>query len=242
MVFADPSVEEAVRMRLGGGPIGPEQAAGVKVVDLYDPRRLWDLRCFPALETILVRASASDPGPPIDVTGIGGLTGLELLSISDLHITDTAPLGELEGLSKLFLWNVGNIDTTFLVRLADLEELTLSKSTLSDLSPLGSLTKLTHLSLAEVGLDQIPPLSKVAPLRELDLNSNRIVDPSPITALPFLGGVFLRRNAITDLTALAASPATYWQLDLEENPIDCNAQRHNLEILRDKGATTDCWF
>jgi internalin A len=149
LVFADPRLEEVVRVAIG------KATGDIELVDVSElimleagGRGIGDLagvQCLPALAHAFLRANSVS-----DLRPLAELTGLTALWLDENDISDVGPLAGLTGLTVLSLdWN--NIsDVSPLVGLTSLAELHLAYNNISDLSPLAAATGLNSLVLLDV--------------------------------------------------------------------------------------------
>ena len=178
-LFADANLEGVVRQVLGRpqGHLTPEDVA--------------------SLTTLLAVSKAIR-----SLAGIGHLTALQRLDLSDNQITDLTPLNQLTNLNNLGLNDNRIVNLTPLAFLTNLETLWLASNQIVDITPLNPLTNLETLELADNQIVDITPLNQLTNLAWLLLGYNQIVDLSPLTQLTKLSWLRLPRNEIVDLSPL----------------------------------------
>lgn len=151
----------------------------------FDRNRVTDLSPISGL-TSLVEAGFWDNGPVpgddqdgiVDLSPLAGLVNLEVLYLSDNHISDLTPLTGLTNLRVLFA--IGN--------------------NVSDLSPLAGLTSLRTLRVgfqqADGSITSIAPLANLTDLSWLELQFSRVTDLSLLGTLTHLHEVSLEGMAL----------------------------------------------
>jgi hypothetical protein len=214
LAFADPDLEEAVRVTIGV-PTG-----GIRVGDVDSLRTL--------------HAFAAGVS---DLSGIECLHALTGLVLTGNEISDLRPLAGLSSLTLLFLESNRVSDLSPLAGLTALTDVWLADNNTSDLSPLSELTELTVLSAPFNSVSDLDPLSELTALTMLDLATNSVSDLSPLSELTELRTLVLDGNRITDLSPLVANTGLSSGDDvvLTDNPIDCVDQAENVAALRDRG-------
>ena len=140
--------------------------------------------------------NAQDPQAPIDLSVIANLTNLESLQMAGVVVDDLSPLGRLDRLMSLTLYN-GDQPL--------------------DLSPLSGLVNLVALTLRNNKISDLSPLAGMSNLRYLDLEGNQITDVSPLAGLTGLERLYLIDNPISDFSPLAEvrSDLVEWDFDVE---------------------------
>ena len=122
--------------------------------------------------------------------------------------------------------------------------LTLIDNEIFDITPLAGLTQLTELSVSDCNVSDITPLAGLADLTVLGLSRNDISDITPLAGLAELTTLWLAHNSITDLSPLVANPGIDAgdEVDVTDNPIDCEEQAANIQELLDRGVLleVDC--
>ena len=180
LLFEDSNLQNTVRQALGGsqGSITPQRVA--------------------SLTKLVIGPSGIH-----SLVGLGQLTNLEFLWLSENQIVDVSPLVQLTNLEFLLLSGNQIADVTPLAQLTNLKWLMLSTNQIADVSPLAQLTNLEELNLSANQIADITPLAQLTNLEELHLSYNRIADVSPLAQLTNLEELNLFRNPITDVTPLA---------------------------------------
>ena len=209
-LFADANLEGVVRQVLGRpqGHLTPEDVA--------------------SLTTLLAVSKAIR-----SLAGIGHLTALQRLDLSDNQITDLTPLNQLTNLNNLGLNDNRIVNLTPLAFLTNLETLWLASNQIVDITPLNPLTNLETLWLASNQIVDITPLNPLTNLETLELADNQIVDITPLNQLTNLAWLLLGYNQIVDLSPLTQLTKLSW-LRLPRNEIvDLSSlnQLTNLETL-----------
>lgn len=209
--FPDPVLEKLVREKCGidyGKQILKSDLAGRTSLSLHNYGEL--VTSLEGIEHLVDLESVDFEGHEIDdITGMGKLTKLNRIRLSDNNIGDD-DMAEFE----------------ILVNLVDVE---MDKNQISDISTLANCMNLEKLSLRDNQIDSVEPLRNTAKLYELFLGNNYLYDYSPlysyyknITARDF--AMKLSNNAnLSDLqvngeTVTGFSKDTYvYYVELPEN-------------------------
>ena len=122
-------------------------------------------------------------------------------------------------------------------------ELSLDNNDISDLDPLSGLTALAVLELQENNISDLNPLAGLTALTELQLQGNNISDLDPLSGLTALTELQLYVNNISDLSRLLANPGIGDGdlVNVNNNPVDCDAQADNIEALEGRGVQLGVW-
>jgi Leucine-rich repeat (LRR) protein len=181
LAFADPMIEAAVRSGVGKptGDLAPADVA--------------------ALDTLSVTQAGV-----IDLGGIGCLTGLRALDLSDNDLLNVSELGALTGLTTLRLGGNDIEDLAPLGGLTGLAVLDVSRNELTSVAPLAGLTGLAELYASGNELRDLTPLAALGGLRVLDLGGNGLFDAAPLAGLTGLQRLVLAANPLDDFAPLAA--------------------------------------
>jgi internalin A len=144
-----------------------------------------------------------------DVRPLGGLTGLEQLSIRNCTaLTDIRPLGGLTRLRELSLYNTGVFDIRPIGVLKKLQKFhVLSWSPREDLlslQPLGGLHELLEFSYTGGISTDLAALGGMTKLNDLHLRIEQ--DLGPIPELPRLTTLMLESRTLDNIDALRRAP------------------------------------
>lgn len=113
--------------------------------------------------------------PGIDITGLGQMTGLIELIISDCGLTDVDELGGLGRLVSLDLSDNPDLsDIGAVGLLSSLESLNLSGTAVTDIADLAALPRLTTLNLSDCEIEDFSALAVLQSLEYLDLSDTGI--------------------------------------------------------------------
>ena len=134
-----------------------------------------------------IREALDKPEGPIDVSGLGVITSLDVgrpRSAFSIHVFDLTGLEHCTNLAELDLvWNK-IVDVSPLASLTELTVLNLGGNKIVDISPLAGLTKSTKLWLFDNRITDISPLASLTNLTVLDLGKNQLSgDISPLASL-----------------------------------------------------------
>ena len=156
----------------------------------------------------------------LGIREVSALTGLPLreLDLSGNPVSDAGPLSTLTGLQILKLSDIGLTDAGFVTAMTELSLLDLDGNAVVDIGPLSGLVKLTRLYLSNNAIADISALSAMTELSLLDLDGNAVVDIGPLSGLVKLTRLYLSNNAIADISALSAMTELSL-LDLDGNAV-----------------------
>lgn len=182
-----------------------------------------------------------------DISGIGRLSSLESLSLSDNRLSSLNSLSSLSNLTFLQVSGNSISDLSPLKGMSKLKNLYIDGNPVTDLSPLYSLTSLRTLSMKniEVTDEQLAALQEALPncniyadkaietvdeirlgnrtfmsdVTELDISGDTIADLSPLAQCTRLERLDLHNCGITDISSLVDLQSLVW-LDVSENEID----------------------
>ncbi len=182
----------------------------------------------------------------VDLAPLSSLASLTYLNLEKNRITELVPLSAATGLEQLLLAGNRIADTTGLSQ-SITTTLDLSQNPLSNLAPLTQMTGLQYLYLDEVGLSDLSALATLRGVRVLTAKNNSISDLSFLAAWNAeawseLVLLQLQDNDISDLSPLLPHPGLGVQvrIELEGNPIDCDAQAENFTELFPRFDFTGC--
>ena len=144
----------------------------------------------------------------VDLTPLGGMTGLSRLGASRNQIASLAPLAG-----------------------SQLTSLEADHNRITDLAPLENLAGLWSLDLADNQIVDISPLAVLANLEWVDLDENQIVDISPLAGHPKIFSLDLHGNRVRDLSPLRDSLSPFYEFDLGSNSIEAPPGSANREVI-----------
>lgn len=226
LVFSDPAVDAAVRMRANLTPDQAITAADVKDLrDLYvlGATSLDGLECLPALESLTARE-----GPIESIEPLAGLRKLDWLDLSANAISDLSPLTghtelrwidltrnairELSPLASNPVIDDLRFDFNQVTSLEPLSGIPIAillgtNNQISDLSPLATMGSfLREVSLSYNPIGELPPLAENTQLEILRLDATELEDISKLERKVLLQRLHLDHNRIRDLRPLSAFP------------------------------------
>ena len=186
-------------------------------------------------------------GAPEDLSRLGQLfPALERLTLANVEVASTDPIGALADLQELELSDVHSKRPStlrFLAALPKLRVLALREvpeylggarsRPPHSLEILPELRKLERLDLSGTEISDLSQLVSLSELGELGLTDTAVTDLSPLAKLPKLAVVRLAQAAVTDLSPLAKLPLRF--LDLEGVSLGANglaplADRAGLQV------------
>jgi len=138
-----------------------------------------------------------------DLSALGGLSGVQSLSLRGDHIHDVSVLARLLNLVNLVLkgTNVSNIDA--IRDLTNLLSVDLSGTAVSDLTSLSRLTNLRSLDVSNTNVSDISSVSALNALKLLNLGDTAIRDLGPLVSLKNLERLYLSGTPISNVDALS---------------------------------------
>lgn len=116
-----------------------------------------------------------------DLTGLEYAINLSMLSLRQNHISDLAPLQNLQFLTTLFL------DNNYII---------------SDIQPLANLTNLNYLGLSNNAVTDISAIQNASDLLSLTMNNNQVADISPLQDHFQLDYLLMGNNQVSDISVL----------------------------------------
>lgn len=169
-----------------------------------------------------------------DITPVISLTGLVDFHCVGNDIEDYTPVSELVHLESLEIGNASEteVDITFAANLKNLKALYARNCGISDISVLGSLTQLEELNLGKNRISDISPLKDMQNLTEVCLDHNNIVDISPLENKQKLTRLNLGNNQISNIMPLYGLHALTY-MELEGNRISDSAFKRFCGEKRD---------
>jgi Leucine-rich repeat (LRR) protein len=191
-----------------------------------------------AAEMLLLTFLAASSSEIFDLTGLEYATNLTELYLGGNPIGNISALGGLGQLSVLSLWNIQVSDIAPLAGLTNLTELYLNNNQISDISALQGLSNLVRLDL---GLNQISDISALlggVVLTDLYLDRNQINDISALKDSGQLERLYLHYNQLNSMaycTYLPVieinNPGVDLIYDSDSNPLtnDCSTDLADLQ-------------
>ncbi|AKA68125.1 leucine-rich repeat domain-containing protein [Clostridium scatologenes] len=165
-----------------------------------------------------------------DITGIENLTNLQILNLSQNHLSHVSVLRYLPYLRDLDLSQNEISDINELRGLNNLYYLNLNNNEISDISELKYFTYLHMLLLNANEIVDIEPLQGLTNLQQLSLKNNRISSIIALRGLTNLNLLYLGQNKILDYSPTRA----YYNkiLNKDFDLIDCTDD--NVVIFKDR--------
>ncbi len=154
-----------------------------------------------------IRWQISDLGP------LEGLSGLQVLDLTETHVSDLSVLSSLGGLTSLKLFGAPVSEVSALSALIHLQTLDLSHTMVSDVSKLSALSSLLELDLSGTAVADISRLSELRNLQRLDLSGTSVSDVSGLSRLRNLQSLDLSGTPVSDVSTLSELSSLRW-LDL----------------------------
>ena len=138
----------------------------------------------------------------LDLTGVGKLSNLKVLDISNTSITDLIPLRNLTKLEVLNCSNTEVEDFSPLRYSIQLKSLVANRTKLNDLEPLARFSYLEKLHAAFTPVYDLNPLENLSNLADLDLAATNIINLSALSNLSELSYLNISQNNIYVLDQL----------------------------------------
>lgn len=134
------------------------------------------------------------------------INGIKKIDVSDIPVTDLAPLKGLVGLQELDLSKVG-LDTLLVLEgLTKLKWLKLSDNELKSLHGLEQCVNLEYLEVSRNEIEDLSPLKSCVNLMSLHLAGNKVEELDVVKNFPHLLTLNCQNNLIADLEALKYCP------------------------------------
>lgn len=252
--FTDPSMEQAIRMRIEATPTEPiytnqlwdvtEFTVPAEATSFEDLQYLphlksleipkesqGDLSCLDTLEELEALSLNGRRLSEGDMERIAQHTGLKKLSLSGCSLSSVQTLAPLTQLVCLDLSANTLRNISIVTAMPGLQELYLANNVITDLSVLSGLTKLQHLDIAYNSVSSLSPLSSINSLVSLIASHNQISSTAGIANHGSLELLDLSHNSISDISGLAVL-ANLIELRANNNALTSMAGLQNLLHLR----------
>lgn len=239
--FADPAVEEVLRLQLGktnGEVIYTTDLWTVTVLDMpFEAKTYQDLTRLTnltelflpdAIQSELHYVSALQKLSNLIITGsrptsedltmIAGLPALESLTLYECGLSTVAPLEQAKNLKYLDLRQNSIRNLAPLAQMTQLQQLYLSNNAVVELSQLSGLTALKTLDVSYNNLTSLDPIGSISGLEVLTASYNQLTSVTVLGNLRQLRELELSQNALTDVLALA-NCTRLEKLDISNNSI-----------------------
>ena len=213
-VFAEPLIEEAVRLMAGkeNGTLTAEDLAEVKRLYIYGTeafadaeafdackvdtstqgpiRTLDDLALLPGLEELHIGRQGY-----VDVSGVAGLARLYTVDLKHMRISGAAPIADAPGLRHAILFDTGLTDVTALENCPWLETLDVGLNAITALKQIGAHPNVRSLGLMWLEMDNVDDLAAYLPkVQAVTLQHGHIGDMSGLRELPDLEAVYVLKE------------------------------------------------
>ena len=203
VTFADPAMEEAIRLHLG--------VDAEKVLYTND---LWDLTYFTVpseakdlsdlSNLIFVEDLAIDSAPSGQLSYLSSLVNITSLQIRNTPVSteELVTIGALPKLQHLTISGCGLATAAGLETATSITKLDLSHNTIRDLTPLQTMTDLQQLYLNNNAINDLTALIELKSLTKLDVSYNLLTSLSPVYSCTSLTGLSASNNTITSITGI----------------------------------------
>ncbi len=202
--------------------------------------RVTDLEFIPFINS-LETLSLEYQGPDYikDITPMGSLVRMRVLSLQGNKITDISPLSGMIHMTYLSLRDNRISDLSPLSGMTELSGLDFSINMVTSLSPLDNLTRLNVLVGSSNRISDISPLDNLTELRDLQLLNNSVSDVSVLSRMKKAKRLVFDYNVIKDISSVAdlTLTANIQELGLSYNCIPRENYRkvpyiNDIQILR----------
>lgn len=210
IVFKEPLLEEAVRMRLGKGAseaLSEQDLASIEELYLYGNQAAakqadFDIyaESFANNEGWVLRGSVSA------LDDLAWLKNLRRLSLAYQNIHDLAPLAELTHLEYIDVRHNPLQDVAPLAHLLTLDALILFDTNVSDLTALQDCRRLTTLDVGHTLVISIAALDGLDSLRTLVIRKAPLRSLEGVETLSQLEKIYLSQTSVGDLSPLLGLP------------------------------------
>lgn len=217
MEFADPSVEAAIREKLGATADKVLYTNDIWTITDFtlpaDAQDLSDLKNFAFLEKLTINQTVSG-----QLSNLAGLANLKELSITGTAVNadEIALIGRLPNLQKLTLNNCSLSTISGLELAKNLTYLDLGNNAIRDITPLNKLSNLQTLIIKQNALNDLSALSTLSGLTLLDVSFNNLTTISPISTLTGLKSLDISNNSLEEITSVQQL------VNLEYLNVSCN--------------------
>ena len=170
--------------------------------------------------------------PIADITPLSSLGELTSLDLTDTQITTLDPLRDLVSLRVLSAGNTGITDLSPLHEHTELSVLSVPHTGVSSLTSLSAMAKLVSLDIAECQVTSLDGIQNCTNLFLLDASGNGLDSLAPLAGRdwPEMRTIRLSRNAVTDISPLAAMPKLEY-VGIEHNLVTDLSPLGNAEKL-----------
>ncbi len=251
----DPIAEQAIRTTINQpeGKIAKENFAQIESLELEEVQDLRDLERLPNLKDISIvnsmvkkwdvlyqkpfrKIQLWDNSMGVDVSKLKK-ESLEEISLKGADIQNITSLQYAPKLNSVTIWNMPDLDFSFLSKLPQLTSLELVGCEITELSFLKDLPNVTRLTLHHNVIENLTPIAEMEHLTELDLHHNHIRDISPIAENSKLKRLNISENRIETIQSIGTM-ADLIECDISKNhltEIDELKGLSELQILRMEG-------
>lgn len=175
VAFAEPMIEQAVRLMLGVNedvPLNTEQLASIEGLYIFGDAISMDQDGFYTAAGNWYASGTKAHGPITQLTDVKMLPNLRYVMIAANHITDISPLAALPNLEKVEFKHNSIIDITPLKGLVQLSYVGLNDNPMTDISVISTLPNLRYLDLCDASNYDPTGLDGLGDLEQLNI-SNR---------------------------------------------------------------------
>ena len=207
-IFAEPLIEEAVRLTLGKFTDEPVLRKDLELIkELYisgdeivlserayelirnNPRRtvpeniksLEDIKYMPNLIKLCM-----DHQSVFDLSPLSGHQQLEVLKFERCNISDVSPLLTVPRLRELFIFDNIIDEFSYFQEMKSLQFLVIGDNPLKNIAELGDISHIEALNLHMTDIENLAGIEIMVNLRELWLRETAVCDFSPLDGLPKL--------------------------------------------------------
>ncbi len=237
VIFQEPLIEQAVRLRLGKNEaevISEQDLLSINELYVFGDKAAANEETFKTYAESFVNNDGTVlRGSIRALDDLPKLKNLRALSLAYQNINDLAPLSELTFLVSLDLRHNPLGDVAPLSRIPSLSALSLFDTNVSDLTALSSCS---HLSTLDIGYTQV---KSIRALDGLDALQTLVIRKAPLQSLdhiethPMLEKIYLSETQLLDLSPLLDLPRLQ-QVEVSENmrtAAEAVAEQAQFEII-----------
>lgn len=210
IVFKEPLLEEAVRMKLGKGAsdaLSEEDLVSIEELYVYGDRAAAEQEVFDTYAQSFANNEGIISRGSIDtLDDLLKLKNLRRLSLAYQNIDDLGPLSELTHLEYIDLRHNPLKDVKPLSRLMELDSLILFDTNVSDLTPLQGCRRLKTLDVGHTLVSSTLALDGLDTLQTLCIRKAQLRSLDGIKTLSMLEKIYLSQTPISDLYPLLELP------------------------------------
>ncbi len=216
VTFAEPLIEQAVRVQLGKNEtetITSKNLLAVREIYIFGNEVAKTEEVFS--DGLSGQRRDTPRGELTTLADVKLLPNLEVLYVNYQTLTDISPVSKLKYLTTVSLRSTFVEDISALSGMKQLNSVCLFDTHVSDLSPLGSCPALCLLDIGMTPITSLSALPDIASLRSLSLRRTQLPSLEGIDRFKLLEKMDLYQSLLSDLTPLLSLPNLY-EISIDE--------------------------